>query len=134
MSSEGEPRPEQHDAGLFYDRHRPLLDRRVPVDAIVLGRAYVIHARNGGIGVAVSSRGRLVYRLHREKFGEHFLFDEWDWAEGKPYGTAIPLRLLEVEPPLDPEALLDWLAERETECREEIDAAWAAVLRRPMGD
>ena len=110
------------------DRYRPLLDRRVPVDAIVLGRAYVIHARNGGIGVAVAPGGRLGYRLHREKFGEHFLFDEWDWAEGEPYGTAIPLRLLESEPLLDPEALLAWLAERETEFREEIDAAWEVVL------
>jgi hypothetical protein len=32
------------------DRHRSLLSRRVPRAQIELGRAYVIHARNGGVG------------------------------------------------------------------------------------
>ncbi len=112
----------------FYDRYRPLLERRVPVEEIELGRAYVIHARNGGVGVAVETDGRLAYRLHREKFGRHFLFDEWDWAGGEPHGTAIPLRLLESDPPSDPGLLLDWLAEREAELRDETDAAWEVVL------
>lgn len=51
------------------DRYEPLLARRVPADEIVIGHAYVIHARNGGVGVAVNEDGHLGYRLHREKFG-----------------------------------------------------------------
>ena len=30
-----------------------LLARRVPHDEVIVGRAYIIHARNGGVGVAV---------------------------------------------------------------------------------
>lgn len=112
----------------FYDRYRPLLERRVPADEIELGRAYVIHARNGGVGVAARTDGRLAYRLHREKSGRHFLFDEWDWDEGELHGTAIPLRRIASDPPADPHVLLEWLAEREADFREEIDAAWEVVL------
>src|SRR5262245_24147792 len=65
---------------IFEKRYDKLLARRVPSDAIVLGRAYVIHARNGGVGVAVREDGRVGYCLHREKWDEHFLFTEWDWA------------------------------------------------------
>ena len=35
-----------------------LLARRVPHDEVILGRAYVIHARNGGVGVAVREEGQ----------------------------------------------------------------------------
>jgi hypothetical protein len=103
-----------------------LLARRVPREAVILGRAYVIHARNGGVGVAVEER-LLGYRLHREKFGRHFLFTELDWADA-PNGTAIPLRLLPDAPPEDDEALLSWLAEREAEHAAEIKAGWREVL------
>jgi len=48
------------------DRHAPLLARRIPRASIEIGRAYVIHARNGGIGVAVKAQGgQIGYRLHR---------------------------------------------------------------------
>ena len=95
------------------------------------GRAYVIHARNGGVGVAVVTNGRLSYRLHRQKLGQHFLFDEVDWEEGEPHGTAIPLRRLDTFPPYDHDLLLGWLAEHEQELRAEIDAAWRVVLGPP---
>jgi hypothetical protein len=111
------------------DRVRPLLERRIPRERIVPGRAYVIHARNGGVGVAVEAAGQLAYRLHREKFGQHYLFDEYDWDEGEPFGTAIPLRLLAADPPTDDALLLEWLAARERDCRDEIDAAWDVVLK-----
>jgi hypothetical protein len=111
------------------DRVRPLLERRIPRERIELGRAYVIHARNGGVGVALETAGHLAYRLHREKFGQHYLFDEYDWDEGEPYGTAIPLRLLAENPPTGDAELLDWLARREEDCRDEIEAAWDVVLK-----
>lgn len=112
------------------ERARPLLERRIPREEVEPGRAYVVHARNGGIGVALWSGGHLVYRLHRVKFGAHFLFDELDWSEGEPFGTAIPLRLLEETPPSGEVELLEWLALREEECREEIAVAWDVILRK----
>jgi hypothetical protein len=111
--------------------HDTLLTRRIPRDAIVLGRAYVIHARNGGVGIAVEEGGLLGYRLHREKFGRHFLFVEYDWADHPTLGTTIPLSLIATDPPTDDEELLAWLATQQEEHREEIDAAWTIVLGRP---
>lgn len=122
------------------DRYEPLLARRIPPDKVTIGRAYVIHARNGGVGVAVEDAGCIGYRLHREKFGHHYLFVEFDWDEGPPHGTAIPLAPIEAEPPQDESALLLWLSDQEHEHRLQIDEAWEAVLgfspatlRRPNG-
>lgn len=110
---------------------KTLIARRVPREAVILGRAYVIHARNGGVGVArQGDDGMLSYTLHREKFGQHFLFDEVDWEDHDQYGTVIPLRMLPDMPPED-ERLLDWLAERQVENEAEITSAWNEVLRRP---
>ena len=112
-----------------YARYEPLLAARVPPDEVVLGRAYVIHARNGGVGIAVrDDDGRLGYRLRRVKFDRIYLFVEWDWDEGEPYGTAIPLALVEELPPEDDDALLDWLKARQEENQERVDAAWRVVL------
>lgn len=108
--------------------YEPLLAGRVPLEDIVIGRAYVIHARNGGVGVAVSEGGHRGYRLHREKFGNHFLFIEYDWGEGPPFGTAIPLGVIDAEPPSDDGELLDWLTEQESVHRAQIDDAWKIVL------
>ena len=112
-----------------YARHQPLLAARVPMDEVEPGRAYVIHARNGGVGVAVKTEdGRLGYRLRRVKFERVYLSTEWDWDEGEPYGTAIPLALVEELPPESDDVLLEWLKGEEDEHRERIDAAWRVVL------
>jgi hypothetical protein len=108
--------------------HALLLARRVPLDAIEVGRAYVIHARNGGVGVAISEPDGIGYVLHREKFGEHYLFTEWDWSTGEPFGTAIPLFAIDVAPPKDDDKLLAWLAEREEEHKDAIRDAWRVLL------
>ena len=110
------------------DRYKLLMTRRVPRVDVVEGRAYVIHARNGGIGVAVVEDGQVGYELHREKFGEHDLFIEYDWDCGPPFGTAIPLKMIFAKPPTDADERLAWLVEREAEHSAEIDAAWDIVL------
>lgn len=119
--------------GMPVDRHedawKPLLERRIPLAEIELGRAYVIHARHGGVGVAVREGERVGYRLHREKFGRRFLFVEWDWEVDPRFGTAIPLRRLEELPPTDDDVLLAWLRERQEEHRAEIEEAWRSVHR-----
>lgn len=116
------------------NRREPLLAKRIPLEAIELGRAYVIHARNGGVGVAMREEGgRIGYALHREKFGNHFLFVEWDWAEDPQLGTVIPLALIETKPTKD-EELLAWLTEQEAAHKSEIDAAWRVVLGKELYD
>lgn len=70
----------------------------------------------------------LGYRLHREKFGNHYLFVEIDWDEGPPFGTAIPLTAISEKPPTDETALLAWLREHEDKHRAIIDEAWQTVL------
>ena len=115
----------------YEDRYKPLLARRIPRSDVTIGRAYVIHARNGGVGVAVDQAGRLGYQLHREKFGYHYLFVEYDWDEGAPHGTAIPLAVIAAESPDDEATLLTWLRDQEHEHREEIDGAWAMILEFP---
>jgi len=37
---------------------------------------------------AVMEDGCLGYQLHREKFGRHYLFVEYDRDQGPPHGTA----------------------------------------------
>jgi hypothetical protein len=110
------------------ERHRPLLSRRVPRDEIRLGHAYVIHARNGGVGVAVHENGVLGYRLHRVQFETHYLFVEYDWEDDDRFGTAIPLARITEPPPSSEEALLPWLREQEIVHEAEIGAAWSVVL------
>jgi hypothetical protein len=108
-----------------------LLARRVPVDEVEVGRAYVIHARHGGVGVAVrNAEGRLGYELHREKFGAHYLFTEWDWADGEPFGTAIPLRKIDALPPANDAERLAWLAEREATGRPALSVLDGGKARR----
>ena len=120
--------------GLGSQVRASLLVRRSPVEDIEVGYAYVVHACNGGVGVAVQDdHGAIGSVLHRKKLGDHYLFTEWDWDNGPPFGTAIPLRKLDVEPSEDDDALLMWLSEREEEHREEIQGAWDGVLGLRMG-
>lgn len=112
----------------FDEWFEPLLARRVPRDHVVPGRVYLIYARNGGIGVAVLEGERLGYRLRREKLGRVFLFVEWDWAEGPPYGTAIPLEEVAAEGPADEADLLTWLEARESAHADSIRAARETIL------
>lgn len=106
-----------------------LLRHRVPRSVIEVGRAYVLCARNGGVGVArFNDHGELEYRIRREKFGRVFLDEETDWADSDTFGTAIPLRRLPDAPPETPAALLQWLIQKEADVAEEVKVAWDMVL------
>ena len=101
-----------------------LLKRRVPVDQVKLGRAYVIYARHGGVGVAVEKLDRLGYMLHRHKFGNHYLFCEFDWETPRYRdGTAVPVFAIEEAPPEDEERWIDWLDAQEHLHQQQIDEA-----------
>jgi hypothetical protein len=71
---------------------------------------------------------RLGYRLHREKFGAHYLFVEFDWEVDEQFGTAIPLVAIDAQPPEDEDALLTWLTERQNEHAATIEEAWRTIL------
>jgi hypothetical protein len=47
-------------------------------------RVYVLHSRNLGVGVYDGEQGFIGIR---EKFGHLFLFTEYHWDQGAPYGT-----------------------------------------------
>lgn len=50
--------------------------------------------------------------MRYEKFGEVYLFDEYHWDTGEPFGTAVPKKELERAPQfLDNEEKLKWLIE-----------------------
>lgn len=102
---------------------------RIPYSEIILGRAYLISARNGIVGVAVRNQV-LEYRLRRVKFNNIFLDDEIDWEDSTIHGTAIPLKLLEEIPPTNQTLLLDWLKEQEAKYRPEIDKIWTKILEK----
>ena len=110
------------------DRRAPLLARRIPRKSLKIGRAYVIHARNGGVGIAVKKHGQIGYQLHRVKFGHHYLFVEIDWEDDPTYGTAIPLTAIDELPPKGDAERLVWLADQEAKYRAQIDEAWQVVL------
>ena len=110
------------------ERYAQLLVRRVSQTDVKVGRGYVIHARNGGVGIAVKEGDRLGYEIHREKGGDHSLFVEYDWDEGPPFGTAIPLAAISDEPPEDEAERLAWLSDQETMHAAQIDEAWQTVL------
>lgn len=110
--------------------HASVLARRVPREDIEVGATYRIHARNGGVGVAVldEERGMLGYRLRREKLGATFLFIEWDWEDSETVGTAIPLERLDTVAPDGDDALLAWLGDLEAAHADSRAAVWDEIM------
>lgn len=96
--------------------------KRIPVSEIRKGNAYLIHARNGRVGMAVNENGHLGYMIRREKFGDVYLFVEYDF-DGDFFPTAIPLKDLGPAPvPLT----VEWLAEQESKISPEEDP-WSST-------
>ncbi|XZE17494.1 hypothetical protein SH449x_002768 [Pirellulaceae bacterium SH449] len=65
---------------------------RITIDKCIDGWLYRIYSRNLNLGV---------YREHdkgfvgiRQKFGHRFLFAEYHWDTGEPFGTANPLEAI----------------------------------------
>jgi hypothetical protein len=82
--------------------------RYLPMDRLEEGCAYLIHARNGYIGIwSGEKRG---FTLLRKKFESLFLSIEYHYDTGAPFGTAKPF--VKVSGPCDPKqtrAVLDEL-------------------------
>lgn len=56
---------------------------------------YKINARNSNYGIWIAKRESFV--ISRTKFNDNFLFEE-DYADGGPFGTALPLEEVEKSP------------------------------------
>jgi len=114
-------------------RPHPILALRVPLTEVVDGRAYVLLSREAGVGVAHREGDSVAYAIRRVKWERPFLTSEVDWEDPED-GSAIPLRVVDLEPPKpnkpedpddreDEEALMAWLCAREEETRPEWEAA-----------
>ena len=118
--------------------HDCLNEKRIPLGDLKPGYLYIIHARNGRVGVyrhnpdANDPQWRHEYDLPRTKFGRTYVDQEYDWETGPPFGTAIPLK--EVGPvPENVEDLLAYLVAEQERLTPEHEAltkdAWAAWRR-----
>ena len=66
----------------------------LPISAMQNGIAYAICARNAYVGVWLPARKGFL--ISRYKFSATpYLFVEYHWDTGEPYGTAKPLRAIE---------------------------------------
>lgn len=62
----------------------------IPINKCIDGHVYRIRARNGRIGIFKKDNEN-AFTLNRHKFGQNYLFDEYHWDNGPPYGTVRPL-------------------------------------------
>jgi len=60
------------------------------------GYTYFINARNSHVGIYKSSDKS--FTISRFKFGHNYLFDEYHWDTGSPYGTVKPVHMIEKAP------------------------------------
>jgi len=67
-------------------------DSYLPIDQCKDGYLYRIHSRNLSTGIySEKSKGFLGIR---EKFGHNFLFEEYHWDTGAPFGTVHPIECI----------------------------------------
>lgn len=60
------------------------------------GYLYRISARNGRYGIFVKELAS--FTLSRVKWGDNYLFDEYHYDTGAPFGTVLPLKEIEKAP------------------------------------
>lgn len=70
----------------------------IPVDQCKKGVLYVLASRNLGTGVFNGDTKEPGFIGIREKFGNYFLFTEYHYDNGPPYGTASPIKELAIVP------------------------------------
>lgn len=117
-------------------------DKYLPIAECVNGRIYRLQSRNLIVGVyREETKGFIGIR---RKFGHTYLFEEYHWDTGAPYGTAYPIEEVAVLPDHivssemigeehnDP--LLTFLRPLEDPCRakneEEFQKWWAETKAR----
>ena len=98
----------------------------IPIEECIEGHIYRIKARNGRIGI-FEKKGPNGFVLSRHKFSDNFLYPEYHWDNGEPYGTVKPLEHLGEAPEFkDDQEKIDYLngltktvkGEEHPECKE----------------
>jgi hypothetical protein len=79
----------------------------IPLENCKDRTAYYIHARNAKVGIFNSYDKGFI--ISRHKFKENFLFTEFHFDTGAPYGTVKPLRELGPVPEMTDAETLVWL-------------------------
>lgn len=70
--------------------------KRIPFEELKHGGCYRISSRNLILGIYdENAKG---YIGIREKFGDEYLFTEFDWDTGPPFGTATPYEFIGMLP------------------------------------
>lgn len=80
---------------------------------------YIIQARNSNLGIFNKKDNS--FTISRLKFSSNFLFDEFHWDTGEPYGTVKPLKQLELTFKMNDDEKLKFLNKRVNELQEEIE-------------
>lgn len=62
----------------------------IPIEKCRDGYVYAIYARNSSIGIYNTLNKS--FTVSRIKFGSNYLFDEYHWDTGAPFGTVKPYR------------------------------------------
>lgn len=73
-----------------------MLSKTIPLDECKDRMVYEIHSRNLAVGVFVQDRRGFIGI--REKFGSRYLFMEFHYDTGAPFGTVRPIKELTVVP------------------------------------
>lgn len=71
----------------------------IKIEDMKHGYLYRIHARNARYGIWNEEHKSFI--ISRVKFVDNYLFEEYHWDTGAPYGTARPLEELEKAPTTD---------------------------------
>lgn len=83
----------------------------IPIEECKDGWVYYIHARNAKVGIY--DKNEKGFTISRHKFSDNYLFVEYHWDTGEPYGTVKPIKELESAPHFSNEAeKLAWLNEK----------------------
>ena len=83
----------------------------IPIDKCRDGFVYHIHARNAYVGIYDEKEKGFI--ICRHKFNDIFLFTEYHWDTGEPYGTVKPLHEIEKAPTFkNGTEKLNWLDEK----------------------
>jgi hypothetical protein len=97
----------------------------IPVEECKPGFLYKIASRNLAIGVFNPLDNGFIGI--RTKFGHRYLFTEYHWDTGAPFGTVKPVEALEACPESmtlteENEKLFDWIEERLTRLNKDQEA------------
>lgn len=69
---------------------------RIHEESLEHNGLYEIRARNSCAGIY--NYDKRCFTIARTKFNFDYLFEEYDWNTGRPYGTAVPHRKIEDAP------------------------------------